>query len=396
MRLLLLATLQLHALAPEEILVFYHLPKCGGTTVTSLVGQKFHSFETARLVVSPEQRFTPEQLGPLKTKAAHYIEPLYLSQTTSAVRFIHGHFAYHPDKELPKVRNFTFLRDPVERVFSTYRYACCTRKIDFFDLCSRVSNLQSIRLSGLPRNDPTISLRDHLESSKQNLANHFFFVGITEEMEASMEALYKLLGWEPLSCVPSFNITLKKPHDPDLYAFVVEQEWADRELYEFAKTLFAQHLEKARSILAPPKPVSYTNTVHFDIEDPLDGEGWGYKELDLETDTRLRQSYQKDAFIRFPLAQENYLMKAKISFARPEMLRNFQLLANGRTLEYSLIDQGKWKLLQAAIPLHYIGRESTVFTFHVSDLYIPLEHENVPDHRKMGIAITQIDIEPTP
>jgi hypothetical protein len=145
---------------------------------------------------------------------------------------------------LLKFKKFTFLRDPVQRVFSEYRYQ--QPETDFYEFYKEISNLQVRYFSGLSSNDPTISLSEHLASAKRVLSEKFFFVGIVEDMDRSIQTLYKLLQWEPPACVPALNTTSQNEFpNPDLVSFVSREEWADKELYEYATLLLQQHVQKA-------------------------------------------------------------------------------------------------------------------------------------------------------
>jgi hypothetical protein len=373
-----------------EVLVFYHIPKCGGTTVASIVGQQFGTEEIYHKVIPKTRAFVVDGLGPLSLKGVHLLplDRIDLKKT----KYIHGHIAYSTDCDPPGAKNFTFLRNPVERVFSAYRYANPKVKLNFFDQYEQTSNLQVMRLTALPRENPDISLKEHLESAKRVLSEKFFFVGIVEEMEDSLHTLFKLMNWNPPHLIPQFNITKKTDQSlSDLYSYVYEKEWADRELYAFAKLLFQKHKKAAQNSKITPKNIKYIDTVHFNPDSPLTGEGWGYRELDQETNTSLRQSYIKNAFIQFPLLKKNYVMEFQACFP-PAPIKEFLLLVNGHKIDYKESGEGKWKTFTALIPKKLITKKSTEITFYVSDLYVPSEHADVADHRKMGIGISDIHI----
>ena len=376
----------------QEILVFYHIPKCGGTTAASVVGQHFDVAETYH-----QKRIQPQKsvLEYHSSRGPHLLELDCID--LEKVKYIHGHQAFSDKTNLPEAKNFTILRDPIERVFSSYRYTNQHRKMEFFEFYRERSNLQVLRFSTLSKEDPGISLKEHLESAKHTLSKKFFFVGIAEEMESSLKVLYRLMNWEPITLIPKFNITAKSnSHDPELYSFVFKEEWADRELYEFAKALFTKYLEKTQALTVTPKTTDPVDTIRFSVDHPLDGEGWGYREMDLGTNTALRQSYTQDAFIRFPLLKRDYVLKFKASFPSREAAKHFQLLVNGNKINCKHSSKGNWRKFKAKIPEKYIKEGKTVITFHTSDLYIPSEHQNVSDHRKLGIGISKIFIKPFP
>ena len=377
---------------PKEILIFYHIPKCGGTTIAALIGQHFNTEEIFHKIIQKHRAFGVDGLGPLALKGTHLI-PLDMIDLEK-VKYIHGHISFSKEKVPPGAKNITFLRDPVERVFSAYRYANEKVKLTFFDHYKQIANLQVFRLTSLNREDPNILLSEHLESAKKTLAHEFFFVGIVEEMDASIHTLYKLMNWEQPDLIPKFNITKKTEPNPELYEYVYNQEWADRELYKYGKLLLQQHKAKALNKHFHALDLDYVDSIHLTTHSSIDGEGWGYREFDLETDTHLRQSYIKDAFIQVPILKKNYLLKIKATFPTSEIAKNFQLLVNGHPIKWEQSETQKWKTFTANISKKLITKEKTKITFHVSDLYIPSEHGDAVDHRKMGIGISQVDITP--
>lgn len=377
-------------LQSEELLVFYHIPKCGGTSIHSLIAQKFDMNDL--YAVNGPGTNDPHYRG------SKSLQDYQLNFDT--LKFLYGHMPYSRFY-IPDTIRVTFLRDPVERVFSHYRYVhLYGRANDFHELYKTLSNFQVRYLSKLNANDPNISLKEHLESAKRALSEEFAFVGITERMQESLALLYKQLQWEPLTYTPIFNTTVaESSHDPILYEFVYQNEWADRELYEFAKKIFNKYAEEHTNDPNPlPKPVNYTDTIQFDMTQPLDGEGWGYREFVLGKNNEIlivyRTSYLKDATIKFPLIKKDYTLRFVARSPRKYILDTLKLSINDAVIPFQVVSASSWKTFQAYIPQELIteGKKTTI-QFHVPKLYKPSEEGgNYRDTRNLGIELKELSI----
>jgi len=217
----------------HETFIFYHIPKTGGMTVSSVLDAQF----PPAAICKYEYYYQIEDKSPEE-----------LSQS----RFIRGHFFFQsPLSEIKKAKIITFLRDPIERVLSEKRYleqyykhapevVYQNHHLPPGDPIDTVANQYCRFLSGYDRRDQTVTDAMHLASAKYNLQNRFFFVGLTEKMEESIRVLHVLMRWRMPRSIPRHNTTRKdgQPPDPTLIESIRQKNWADIELYEFAKTLF--------------------------------------------------------------------------------------------------------------------------------------------------------------
>ncbi len=173
-----LFVVQLFAKDPD--LIFMHIPKTGGITVSTLIGNE------------------TEQI-----KNSFYFKhaPLYELQETFA---------------LDSIKLVTFLREPVSRVISEHRYImtkhggssriCHSHQLPFGDPLYTAKNEMCKFLSGLNPKDDHITSEMHLEAAK-NALNRFYFVGITENMQESIALLFSGLGWPIPEKIPAFNVS---------------------------------------------------------------------------------------------------------------------------------------------------------------------------------------------
>ncbi len=227
----------------QEQIAFLHIPKTAGVSVRNIIGYHFDATEIAH---------TPDHLW--KDKA-------YAQQIFQNYRFVHGHFlSIFLEDYFGKIRTVTFLREPVSRVVSLYRFLKTQNpdavenpiirerillagrlKLDEFldsagpEVLDVFENEQSKRLGARSRNDDWASMaRDTLE-----LFDH---VGIVEEMDESMSSLCAMFCWRPPSAVPWLNVTERRREElSDATRRRLQSLNAvDMEIYELGRRLLSK------------------------------------------------------------------------------------------------------------------------------------------------------------
>lgn len=219
-------------------IVFLHLSKTGGTTLWDILNLEYSSSK-----IYPQLK---------KSEYANFI-----SSVNSSYKFydvISGHIPFGIHKYLEReVTYFTFLRDPVERIISDYFYVLREKEHHHNELIiknkmslaeyvemSDKGNGQVAALAGCLSNknlDKTT-----LHKAKENLNNKMFFVGLTEEFDASILILKNLLGWLIEPYYIKKNVTKFRPQKPDFnketIKLIKEKNQLDIDLYEYAKQIF--------------------------------------------------------------------------------------------------------------------------------------------------------------
>lgn len=194
--------------AHQRPLVFVHIPRTGGTTLTLIVNRQFPShlifaFDGADMEGSLDRyrALPPERRG--------------------ALRLISGHVAFGVHELIGRSADYvTMLRDPVERVISMYEYILRRRdhplhgQVIGMDLGEYVQsgvhpdarNGQCRWLSGHalrsgddehgrpPRDRPAL-----LEDAWSNVQRSFVAVGLTERFDESLLLYRQRLGWRRLA-----------------------------------------------------------------------------------------------------------------------------------------------------------------------------------------------------
>jgi hypothetical protein len=232
----------------DEILIFLHIPKTGGTTLHHIL-ERCYSKDR---ICSFEDLDRHNQIEAFKRLS---------EEKRGAYRLIQGHFSFGFHRYLP-ARSFyiTLLREPVSRALSFYYYAKSRPdhylypllrdgRVDLKMLLRQQTatthelfNLQTSMIAGDEWADPQRPAdRAALERAKQNLRSRFQVVGLTEEFDASLRLMSHRFGWK-VRFYTKKNLTVRKPHmdtlDSETRSLLSEANEFDTELYQFARELF--------------------------------------------------------------------------------------------------------------------------------------------------------------
>jgi hypothetical protein len=166
------------------------------------------------------------------------------SQKLSAMTVAHGHFSLEKFREKfeydPNVPVIVWLRDPVERLISDYRYLSSILH-DYVDH-KKVPSL-------LRRMEKTL-LEFAAFPSAQNVTTRFLegmelkafaFVGMVENYEEDIQRLSQLMNWN-VETIYRHNITKKKPlevSDEEL-RIIKNLNAEDIEIYKYAKSILSR------------------------------------------------------------------------------------------------------------------------------------------------------------
>jgi hypothetical protein len=208
-----------------ESLIHMHIPKCGGTTLRSLL-----------IAAVPQAiRFEVDSRNIAGSRAILTCMP---EKKRGEIRLLHGHLSYGWHELLPRrVRYITVLRDPDSRVISHYNYVRSRRDHYLYDelvgrkmslvdyvesgLTCEVNNGQVRQISGVediiqqPYGESKIRYGSDqsalLEQALENIERYFVVVGILERFDETLNALTALIG---LPVVP--HRVLNATQDPHL------------------------------------------------------------------------------------------------------------------------------------------------------------------------------------
>jgi hypothetical protein len=186
----------------NEKLIFLHIPKTAGTSLRTLV----------------EQAYSPEEL--LFLYAAfepHVLEAI--QQALPKAKILYGHLCYGVHETLGITAKYvTFLRNPLDRVVSFYSHNAREPGMMWYaaiqagrSLREMVESEVSVETNNhitriLASYAPAECLDDDavLAQAIENLHRYFYFVGLSENLDAGVNTLKTALNWQ-VDAVPRLN-----------------------------------------------------------------------------------------------------------------------------------------------------------------------------------------------
>lgn len=276
---------------PTNILIFLHIPKTAGTTLTSILRREYGNKRTIDINRGNFQKSVSELGGST-------LEPRRKSMLIDAR---HSTFGIHRSIPCPSTY-ITILRDPIARVVSHYYYVLEVKKSSVYDsIVSRRMSLEEYVTSGITfetDNGQTRWLTDAcdvpfgqctdrlLSQAIDNIDNHFSFVGLTECFDQSLIRMHEIYGWRKHPVYVKRLKNKKKPlmaRIPDKTIEIIrKQNDLDCRLYDYVKSGFektcsleltekTRHFQRINLVYGViKKPIALQNSIHRPIVKKLE------------------------------------------------------------------------------------------------------------------------------
>jgi hypothetical protein len=232
---------------PDQLLIFLHVTKTGGTSLRWALEDQFSVKEVLRCYAA-------------KGCSKEFLKEIAISKGEQ-FRFLTTHFDFGTHVHFKQPTTYlTMLRDPISRTLSEF-YSFYYKKnpaeigrsdeqntIEYY-LNERSLNWkdnQQVRFISGCREGKSIT-GVHLRQAKDNLQRHFSAVGITEDFERSLALYCKVFGWNHMLYVRRNKTHLKerrkKPTSVQM-KLLEASNTLDQELYLFAKELFENQVQE--------------------------------------------------------------------------------------------------------------------------------------------------------
>ena len=191
--------------------IFLHIHKSGGTTLKEVLNRCYGPEGVVEIDGRRYRESYKEIVADLQSGSLASPELIKGHQLFGIHQHIQGQSQY-----------FTMLREPISRTVSLFNLL---RQIDLYpEINSQQMDLIAFAKSGLAfaadngmvRFIGGISLEDcpygqlseiHLQQALQNLAQHFTFVGLSEQFDLSLLAMHKQMQWKRKPLYVSENVT---------------------------------------------------------------------------------------------------------------------------------------------------------------------------------------------
>ena len=216
---------------PVPCVLFLHLPRTGGTTLSQIARSHYAPGEVQVLDDKGRARFAAMS-----------------DHERRRLRFVRGHFRYGFHREFPqRCQYVTLIRDPVDRMVSLYRKMRRTPSHAHHELAKELSlgdylrrgfqggpaNEQTWRVSGTPK-DFSEMTEDDLHLAARNL-RRFAVVGVTEQFDDFLASLHRSFDW-PVTEYRRYEVSTEPPPElgADVLALIEERFSLDRQLHDYA------------------------------------------------------------------------------------------------------------------------------------------------------------------
>lgn len=395
----------------EDKLFFMHIPKTAGVSARSFLGQHFAAHRICQLL-------------PSHREATGYARK---ADSLGDYDFVHGHIWNSTIEQLaPGFRKLTFLRHPVERTYSEYRFwraqktgqyaeTGAATSMNFGQFIRAHGNVQSVSSNRQARFLLVSAERpwsDYGEDEALDLAleklEGFELCGTTDLLPESLQILSARRGWCPPETLPRLN-TSDADGAPDIddqtRELLLVQNKVDLALYDAARrsvlnTSASLNIERIRLAFEDKFLERFTSDWSpADMEGPIHGWGWYERESDVNGYWRWTgPGPVAVAYARVTTGRPRLLRIRTWDFGDSRAARLARLDVNGQQLAHRSVAVAHGTLLEALVPSHLFQNHGLArIEIEVDAVRIPAELDSQSaDKRPLRLAVSGIELTPAP
>jgi hypothetical protein len=232
------------------MLIYLHIPKTGGTTLNEIAFQEYFGCEMFLVDNGKVAESTNEVCS-------------WPEDLKSGLKFLSGHFAFGVHERFKQdCKYIAVMRDPLERAISHYYYVDrfeghyrhkrlqeikegrsvseAFREYIFGIQSPELDNAQVRQITGM-KFDFGECTEEHLDKAKENIDNHFAYVGTLDNFDAMLGFLRREYKWKTRQ-YEKVNVTNEKKGVDNIDDIVLnevrELNKYDEELFKYVKERF--------------------------------------------------------------------------------------------------------------------------------------------------------------
>ena len=262
-------------------IIFLHIPKAGGTTLHSVLERCYSKENIFDIYVSGDTLSSDQFIA---------LTP----DRKERISLLKGHmyFGLHQYFHEAQTKYISFLRHPVERIVSLYKYILSKKdhylhdkvvntnlSLDAFvesDLTTEIDNGQTRLISGVENLGINRCTQDLVDTALKNISEHFAFIGITEKFDESLICMVKILEFKIIPFYRKLNTSknVELKIKSETIKVIEERNRLDLQLYNISYNQLSWYKNSINNFDSELKILQNSNMAFS--QGFFEGENFGY------------------------------------------------------------------------------------------------------------------------